>query len=77
MKYNIKRIIFEFNPNKAHGHDMISIRMLKMFGAIIETLFRIFKNCIECGMTGKKTLYLYFKKATNKTSTTIFPPLFF
>ena len=29
---------------------MISIHMLKMFGdAIIEPLFKIFKNCLKCG----------------------------
>ena len=33
----IKRTICKLNPNKAHGHDMISISMLKMSGeAIIE-----------------------------------------
>ena len=29
MKDNIERIIYKLDPNKAHGHDMISIRMLK------------------------------------------------
>ena len=36
-KDDIKRIICNLDPDKAHGHDMISIRMLKMSGdAIIE-----------------------------------------
>ena len=49
-KDDIKRIICKLDPNKAHGHDMISIRMLKMSGdAIIEPLFKIFKNCFKCG----------------------------
>ena len=49
-KDDIKRIICKLDPNKAHGHDMISIRMLKMSGdAIIEPLFKIFKNCLKCG----------------------------
>ena len=71
-KDDIKRIICKHDPNKAHGHDMISICMLKMSGdAIIEPLFKIFKNCLNVeyfGMTGKKeTLYRFLKKATNKT----------
>ena len=50
-KDDIKRIICKLDPNKAHGHDMISIRMLKMSGdAIIEPLFKIFKNCLKCGI---------------------------
>ena len=50
-KDDIKRIICKLDPNKAHGHDMISIRMLKMPGnAIIEPLFRIFKNCLKRGI---------------------------
>ena len=34
-KDGIKRIISKFDPNKAHGHDMISIRMLIMSGDAI------------------------------------------
>ena len=45
-KHNNKRIICNLNPYKAHGHDMIGIRMVKVPGdAIIEPLFKIFKNC--------------------------------
>ena len=29
---DIDKVISGLDPNKAHGHDMISIRMLKMFG---------------------------------------------
>ena len=55
--------------------------MLKLSGnAIIEPLFKIFKNCIKVEyyqMTGKKgTLYQFFKKVTNKTSKTIVQSLF-
>ena len=50
-KNDIKRIICKLDPNKAHGHDMISIRILKMSGyAIMEPLFKIFKNCLKCGI---------------------------
>ena len=45
-KDDIKRIICKLDPNKAHGHDMISICMLKVSGgAITEPLFKISKNC--------------------------------
>ena len=48
-KDDIKRIICKLDPNKAHGNDMISIRMLKMSSdTIIEPLFKIFKNCLKC-----------------------------
>ena len=36
------------DPNKAHGHDMISIRMLKICGySIYKPLQLIFRSCIE------------------------------
>ena len=51
MKDDIKRIICKLDPNKAHDHDMISVRMLKISGnTIIEPLFKIFKNCLKCGI---------------------------
>ena len=50
-KDDIKRIICKLDHNKAHGHDMISIRILKVFGdAIIQPLYKIFKNCLKCGI---------------------------
>ena len=46
---DINRIICKRDPNKAPGHDIISICMLKISGdAIIEPLFRIFKNWLIC-----------------------------
>ena len=43
-KDDIERIICKLNPSKAHGHDMISIRMLKISSdAIIEPLQNIQK----------------------------------
>ena len=69
MKGDIKRIICKLDCNKAHGHDMISIRTLKMsenVDAIIEPLFKIFKNCLNVEhfqMTGKKeALYRFLKR---------------
>ena len=50
-KDDIKRIIFKLDSNKAHGHDMISIRMLKMSGhVILEPLFTVSKSCLKCGI---------------------------
>ena len=44
---DIARIIRDLDPNKAHGHDMISIRMLKICGeSISKPLGMIFKSCI-------------------------------
>ena len=71
-KDDIKKIICKLDPDKAHGHDMISIRMLQMSSeAVIEPLFRIFKNCLKGGIfpddSKKETLYRFLKKVTNKT----------
>ena len=71
-KDDIKRIICNLDPTKAHGHDMISIHMLKMSSnAIIEPLSKIFKNCLKCGIFPddwkKGNIVPIFKKATNKT----------
>ena len=47
---NIARIIGDLDPNKAHGHDMISIRIVKICGeSILKPLEIIFKSCIENG----------------------------
>ena len=44
---NITKIIWDLDPNKAHGHDMISIRMLKICDeSILKPLVIIFKSCI-------------------------------
>ena len=47
----IAKIIQNLDPNKAHGHDNISIRMLKICGSsIYKPLEIIFKQCIETGI---------------------------
>ena len=44
------KIINNFDPNKANGHDMISIRMLKICGnSIYKPLQLIFRYSIENG----------------------------
>ena len=45
---DIGKIIKALKVNKAHGHDEISIRMLKLCeSAITEPLYLIFKNCLS------------------------------
>ena len=55
------------NINKAHGHDNISIRMLKICDfVLVEPLPLIYKNCINSGVFfiyGKDLiLFQYTKK---------------
>ena len=48
--YDILKIIRHLNPNKAHCHDMISIRMLKICDeSICKPLGIIFQSCLENG----------------------------
>ena len=47
---DITKSIQALDPNKAHGHDNISIRMLKICGDTISKPFGlIFKQCLETG----------------------------
>ena len=47
---DIAKIIQKLDPNKAHGHDMISIHMLKICAnSIYKPLQLIFRLCIENG----------------------------
>ena len=49
-KGDILQIINNFDPNKAHAHDEISIRMLKIFGdSICRPLNIIFKIYLRMG----------------------------
>ena len=69
-KDDIAKIIKSLDPNKAHGHDMISIRMLKICGeSILKSLELIYKSCIESGKFSiecKKTNVVPIReKATN------------
>ena len=46
----ILKIINALNINKAHGHDDISIRMIKLCSkSVVKPLSIIFKNCIDTG----------------------------
>ena len=48
----ILNIIRSLNPNKAHGWDEISVRMIKMCDSalIVPLKIIIFRNCLECGV---------------------------
>ena len=44
----ISELILALNPNKAHGHDGLSIRMLQM-GSDSKPLSTVFQNCLKIG----------------------------
>ena len=47
----IAKVIQNLDPNKAHGHDNISIRMVKVCGpSIYKPLEIIFNQCLETGV---------------------------
>ena len=47
---DIEKIIKNLDPNKSHGHDMLCIRMLKLYGeSIYKLLNLIFKSCLKTG----------------------------
>ena len=55
--YDILKIIRNLDPNETHGHDMISIRMIKCDTSICRPLKLIFQSCLE---SGKFPIYLSF-----------------
>ena len=68
---DILKIIRNLNPNKAQGHHMISIRMIKISDtSICRPLKLIFQACLESGkfpMNRKKRMWFQFtKKVTSK-----------
>ena len=69
---DITKIIQKLDPNKAHGHDMISIRMLKICGnSVYKPLQLIFQSCIENGKfpfeRKKANVAPVHKKGNNQT----------
>ena len=58
---HIARIIRGLDTNKAHGHDMICIRMLKICGESISKLLDIIPNLaskkVSFLMNGKKQMW--------------------
>ena len=67
---DIFKIIKSLNANKVHGHDDISIRMIKLCDqSIVKPLSIIFKNCIEDGIfpdTWKKSNIIPVHKKGDK-----------
>ena len=49
-KNDIAKMIQNLNPNKAHGHDQISIRMLNFVTSISNPLEIIFNQCLKTGV---------------------------
>ena len=48
---DILKIIRSLNINKAHGHDDISVRMIKMCDeSLVQPLSLIFRVCIDTGI---------------------------
>ena len=47
-KHGIEKILLNLNPNKAHGHDSTSIRILQICGKYICKPYEIiYKSCFE------------------------------
>ena len=62
---DIVKIIKLLDPNKAHEHDEISIRMIKLCAtSIAKPSSNLFRNCFE-NQYLKPTLYLFIKKMVN------------
>ena len=66
----IKKAIRNLDPNKAHGHDMLSIRMLKICDdSLCGPLGLILQFCLENGKFPsewkKQTLFLLIRKMTS------------
>ena len=76
---HIGDIIKKLDPNKAHGHDMVSIRMLKLCGdSIWKPLEIIFKNCLKRVyflMNGKRPM-LYRSTKNDKQILSNYRPAF-
>ena len=48
---DILKVIMILDINKAHGHDQISVRMIKIFDeALVKPLSLIYKDCIKKGI---------------------------
>ena len=67
---DIVKIIKSLDPNKAHGHDGISIRMIKLCTTSISkplsiSLETVLKINVSLMNRRKPTLYLFIKKMIN------------
>ena len=68
LSSDIAKIISHLDPNKAHGHDMLGIQMIKLCENSISV---IFNDCLNDGKfphEWKKTNVLPVRKKGNKQS---------
>ena len=76
---DIVKIISHLDPNIAHGHDMLSIRMIKLCGnSICKPLSIIFKDCLSEGKfphEWKKANVVPVHKKGNKQSLENYRPI--
>ena len=76
---DILKIVQKLDINKAHGHDMISIRMLKICQqSICKPLLIIFKNCVRTGKfptTWKKANVVPIHKKGDKQTLKNYRPI--
>ena len=68
---DIAKIIGRLDPDKVHGHDMLSLSMIKLCGnSICKSLSITFNNCLNEGKFPhewkKLSLYPYIRKETNE-----------
>ena len=63
---DIEKVKQSLDPNKAHGHDMISIHMLKICGkSIIKPLLMIYKKCLGKGCFHNEWKQMLFLSINN------------
>ena len=76
---DIAKIISHLNPNKVHGHNMLSIRMIKLCGnSICKPLSIIFNDCLNKGKfphEWKKANVVPVHKKGNKQSLKNYRPI--
>ena len=76
---DIVKIISRLDPNKAHGHDMLSIQLIKLRGnSICKPLSIIFKDCLSEGKfphEWKKANVVPVHKKENKQSLESYRPI--
>ena len=79
LSSDIAKIISYLDPNKAHGHDMLSIRMIKLCGnSICKPLSIIFNDCLNKGKfphEWKKANVVPVHKKGNKQSLKNYRPI--
>ena len=76
---DIAKIMKNLDPSKGHGHDTISIRMLKLYGdSVLIPLELIFKSCLEIvrfAENGKKANVILVHKKAEKQSLENYCPI--